>query len=442
MKDGRGRIATEEGGEAMDYIIEEEEQFNLRNLTNLTDYKKSQPVPIELDPEDEDLEIRHPAARNDEQRTQKRYEWVIKYDNSDMNYLQNCIFIDESGFDINMRPSYGRSASESESRAVAKRKVANSRKTEKKGTTTGHYLKFLVGTIDQLDKYPELKGFYLVMDNASIHNHEDIEHLITDRGYRCVYLPPYSPELNPIEQFWSTVKNRVRRSKFEDKEDLFTRISEAYNFLHIIAMQQRLIQSEQFVFQPSAEPQPSTTTNMDLEQSLHSLEIETLIRKLLGSQSTHILRERPDRETRFPTLLRTFRVVIANGYIQSTSNLHRLLGTSMESTGSVDLRPLLDTQIFIFIQSFDRPKQLGALLRDSLFPPKPTTTFSTGKWKTFWDLPIPPGVLTVRYRAIHHKLPNKSLLHNIVPDSFPSATCIHYPQTEDTLNLFLYDLPH
>lgn len=114
----------------------------------------------------------------------------------------------------------------------------------------------------------------------------------------------------------------------------------------------------------------------------------------------------------------------------------------MESTGSVDLRPLLDTQIFIFIQSFDRPKQLGALLRDSLFPPKPTTTFSTGKWKTFWDLPIPLGVLTVRYRAIHHKLPNKSLLHNIVPDSFPSATCIHYPQTEDTLNLFLYDLPH
>lgn len=112
---------------------------------------------------------------------------------------------------------------------AAKRKVANSRKTEKKGTTTGHYLKFLVGTIDQLDKYPELKGFYLVMDNASIHNHEDIEHLITDRGYRCVYLPPYSPELNPIEQFWSTVKNRVRRSKFEDKEDLFIRISEACN---------------------------------------------------------------------------------------------------------------------------------------------------------------------------------------------------------------------
>lgn len=39
----------------MDYIIEEEEQFNLRNLTNLTDYKELQLVPF---PKDEDLESR------------------------------------------------------------------------------------------------------------------------------------------------------------------------------------------------------------------------------------------------------------------------------------------------------------------------------------------------------------------------------------------------
>lgn len=67
------------------------------------------------------------------------------------------------------------------------------------------------------------------MDNAPIHNHEEIEKLITNRGYRCVYLPPYSPELNPMEQFWSLVKNTVKRSKFNDKEDLFTRIRDACN---------------------------------------------------------------------------------------------------------------------------------------------------------------------------------------------------------------------
>ncbi|KAI7900638.1 uncharacterized protein BX663DRAFT_439102, partial [Cokeromyces recurvatus] len=36
-------------------------------------------------------------------------------------------------------------------------------------------------------------------------------------------------ELNPIEQFWATIKNKVRRSKFGDKEDLATQISKACN---------------------------------------------------------------------------------------------------------------------------------------------------------------------------------------------------------------------
>ncbi|KAG2193455.1 hypothetical protein INT47_004677 [Mucor saturninus] len=157
--------------------------------------------------------------------------------------------------------------------------------------------------------------------------------------------------------------------------------------------------------------------------------------------NTHIFRQRSDRKTRFPTLLRKFRVATASGCIQSTSNFGRLLGSQIESTGSIDLRPLLESQMSTFILAFDNPKQLAVLLRDSLFPPKPTTTFSIGKWKNFWGLPISPSILTIWYRAIHHKLPNKSLLHSIIPDSFPTAGCIHCPQTEDTLHHFLYDCP-
>jgi transposase len=67
------------------------------------------------------------------------------------------------------------------------------------------------------------------MDNAFIHTSNEIDELTLSRGYRCVYLPPYSPELNPIKQFWSIVKNKVRRSEFADKDDLRTRITEAYD---------------------------------------------------------------------------------------------------------------------------------------------------------------------------------------------------------------------
>lgn len=161
----------------------------------------------------------------------------------------------------------------------------------------------------------------------------------------------------------------------------------------------------------------------------------------LVNPTTRILRLRSDRETRFPMLLRKFRVAIANGYIQPTGNFSRSLGTSIESTGAVDLRPLLETQMSPYILAFKKPKQLEVILREILFPPKPNTNFSRRKWKTFWDLPISPGILTVWYRATHHKLPNKRLLHNIVRAFFPTATYILCSQTEDTLNHFLYECP-
>ncbi|GAA5811561.1 hypothetical protein MFLAVUS_004999 [Mucor flavus] len=52
-----------------------------------------------------------------------------------------------------------------------KRKVPEgiSRKDEPKGTTTGHYLKFINDTLDIMDKYENLRGFYFIMDNAPIH---------------------------------------------------------------------------------------------------------------------------------------------------------------------------------------------------------------------------------------------------------------------------------
>jgi hypothetical protein len=100
------------------------------------------------------------------------------------------------------------------------------------GTVTGHYLSFLKATLDEMDKDLEMKGHYLVMDNAPIHSSTDIGKYIHSRGYRYAYLPPYSPELNPIEQFWSVVKSKVKRNKFLEKESLMTRISEACDSLH------------------------------------------------------------------------------------------------------------------------------------------------------------------------------------------------------------------
>jgi transposase len=53
------------------------------------------------------------------------------------------------------------------------------------------------------------------MDNAPVHKKKMIEEYISHRNYRCVYLPQYSPELNPIEQFWSVAKSKLKRNEMK-----------------------------------------------------------------------------------------------------------------------------------------------------------------------------------------------------------------------------------
>ncbi|KAL1928600.1 hypothetical protein VTP01DRAFT_2386 [Rhizomucor pusillus] len=67
------------------------------------------------------------------------------------------------------------------------------------------------------------EGPLAVMDNAPIHKSDDISKYVESRGYQCAYLPSYSPELNPIEQFWSVVKSKVKRNRFLENETLMTR---------------------------------------------------------------------------------------------------------------------------------------------------------------------------------------------------------------------------
>ena len=54
------------------------------------------------------------------------------------------------------------------------------------------------------------KGACVVMDNSSIPKGEEIEQAIEEAGAILLYLPPYSPDFNPIETFWSKVKSIFR----------------------------------------------------------------------------------------------------------------------------------------------------------------------------------------------------------------------------------------
>ena len=67
-------------------------------------------------------------------------------------------------------------------------------------------------------RWPEPKSV-LVMDNASFHHSDRIEEMCIEAGVKLVYLPPYSPDLNPIEEFFSELKAYIRRNFVRYEED-------------------------------------------------------------------------------------------------------------------------------------------------------------------------------------------------------------------------------
>lgn len=195
---------------------------------------------------------------------QQRYDWATEYKDK-LDFNKNCVFIDEAGFNISMRREYGWSAvgekavikvpvtkgvnvsflgaicskgcidlkARSQSKTVAnkKRKInSDTSVTESsgRGTTANHFYSFIKGVIQQIRADKDLKDLkYLILDNAAIHKRRDLQLLVALSGLELVFLPPYSPSLNAIEEFWSVCKSKVKRSALNRKEQLTPKVMEA-----------------------------------------------------------------------------------------------------------------------------------------------------------------------------------------------------------------------
>ena len=70
-------------------------------------------------------------------------------------------------------------------------------------------------------------GAIVIMDNLSPHHSPQVELLLRRAGAEPVYLPPYSPDFNPIELMWSKVKEFLRAAKARTQEELWAAIAAA-----------------------------------------------------------------------------------------------------------------------------------------------------------------------------------------------------------------------
>ena len=151
--------------------------------------------------------------------------------------LEKLVFIDESGAKTNMTRLYGRAK-------------AGARATD--AAPSGHWCTTTMISSMRLDGstacmvvdgatnkevflayvqhilLPTLKpGDIIVLDNLSAHKNQETRDLIESVGAELWFLPPYSPDLNPIEKMWSKIKSILRTLKARTEKVLIDAIAKA-----------------------------------------------------------------------------------------------------------------------------------------------------------------------------------------------------------------------
>ena len=151
------------------------------------------------------------------------------------------VFIDESGVNTDMTRHYGR--------AVGKERVVDNAPentpinttilssirlngetafTTYSGGTTGdrfvEYLeKILIPTLHE--------GDIVIMDNMRSHHIKKVTEVLQKAKIQSLYLPPYSPDYNPIEKMWSKLKAIMRKMKVRDSTLLPDAVKLAFGYV-------------------------------------------------------------------------------------------------------------------------------------------------------------------------------------------------------------------
>ena len=158
---------------------------------------------------------------------EKRREWK---ETITPEMVEHLVFLDESGVNTDLTRLYGRAPS---SQRAVDHAPLNTPKTttvlssirldgEKAfttyqgGTTGERFVQYLKETL-----LPTLRpGDIVVMDNMRSHHVKAVRETLEAKNMKVLHLPPYSPDLNPIEKMWSKMKAILRGWKIREMASL------------------------------------------------------------------------------------------------------------------------------------------------------------------------------------------------------------------------------
>jgi transposase len=144
---------------------------------------------------------------------------------------ERLVFVDESSTNIALTPRYGRAPKGERAFGKAPRNWGKNVTLISSITLEGMGPSMSIQGSSDTESFslymreilaPSLKGGQIVlMDNLSVHKAGWVRDLIEGKGCRLWLLPSYSPDMNPIEEAFSKVKNLIRKAKARTLEALF-----------------------------------------------------------------------------------------------------------------------------------------------------------------------------------------------------------------------------
>lgn len=151
---------------------------------------------------------------------------------------RKIVFLDESGINTNMTRFYGRAKGKKRvyDYVLAKRIKRTTLLSSVRLDGTLAYT-FFQGALNGkifLDYIQNIlvktlnKGDIVIMDNLNCHKVKGVAEAIKSAGAYVLYLPPYSPDMNPIEMMWSKIKSLLRKWKARSSETLNQFIEAAF----------------------------------------------------------------------------------------------------------------------------------------------------------------------------------------------------------------------
>jgi len=158
---------------------------------------------------------------------------LFKHEFSKLINNNNFVFIDEVGFNDSIKPIY--SWSEKGKKLYIDHKINTKSRNNKSVCsyiTNEGKISYCVSNIpynknillEYMKTFNFPKNTIIIMDNVSFHHSKIIKNYVETKNWKLLYIPPYSPDFNPIENIFSKIKNHYRKYKnIENSFDIITK---------------------------------------------------------------------------------------------------------------------------------------------------------------------------------------------------------------------------